>query len=95
LPQADRKAVARKPGLEILELKEDFIKFVLSDTDISMANSLRRSALHPRIPRQDDTQSALQAWKECATSVPALISVFTLAIAAASLFCLLFQSADC
>jgi len=42
LPQADRKAQPRKPGLEILELKDDFIKFVLSDTDISIANSLRR-----------------------------------------------------
>ncbi len=43
LPQADRKATARRPNLEIVELRDDFIKFVLSDTDISMANSLRRS----------------------------------------------------
>lgn len=32
----------RAPKLEILELRDDFIKFVLSDTDISVANALRR-----------------------------------------------------
>jgi hypothetical protein len=93
LPQADRKAVARKPGLEILELKEDFIKFVLSDTDISMANSLRRSVLHPLIPHQDDRQSALQASKECATSVRVLRSMFMLVVVAGALFC--FAVSEC
>jgi DNA-directed RNA polymerase II subunit RPB3 len=33
---------ARDPKLEITELKDDYIKFILSDTDTSMANSLRR-----------------------------------------------------
>lgn len=33
---------SRQPRVEILELKEDFIKFVLSETDASVANSLRR-----------------------------------------------------
>eukprot|EP00514_Thraustochytrium_sp_LLF1b_P009991 CAMPEP_0184550462 /NCGR_PEP_ID=MMETSP0199_2-20130426/20202_1 /TAXON_ID=1112570 /ORGANISM="Thraustochytrium sp., Strain LLF1b" /LENGTH=341 /DNA_ID=CAMNT_0026945339 /DNA_START=224 /DNA_END=1245 /DNA_ORIENTATION=+ len=33
---------ARDPKIEILELKDDFIKFVLSDTDTSVANALRR-----------------------------------------------------
>mmetsp|Transcript_19266 Transcript_19266/g.32168 ORF Transcript_19266/g.32168 Transcript_19266/m.32168 type:complete len:343 (+) Transcript_19266:80-1108(+) len=32
----------RDPKIEIVELKEDFIKFVLYDTDVSVANSLRR-----------------------------------------------------
>ncbi|EKU21079.1 DNA-directed RNA polymerase II subunit RPB3, partial [Nannochloropsis gaditana CCMP526] len=32
----------RAPKLEILELKDDFIKFILSDTDASVANALRR-----------------------------------------------------
>mmetsp|Transcript_21460 Transcript_21460/g.42150 ORF Transcript_21460/g.42150 Transcript_21460/m.42150 type:complete len:338 (-) Transcript_21460:483-1496(-) len=32
----------RDPKVEILELKEDFIKFILSDTDVSVANALRR-----------------------------------------------------
>ena len=42
LPSKHVKPQARKPGLEILEIKDDYVKFVLSDTDISMANSLRR-----------------------------------------------------
>ncbi|GBG31293.1 DNA-directed RNA polymerase II subunit rpb3 [Hondaea fermentalgiana] len=33
---------ARDPKIEVLELKEDYIKFVLSDTDASVANALRR-----------------------------------------------------
>jgi len=33
---------ARKPNIEILELKEDFIQFELSNTDLSVANALRR-----------------------------------------------------
>jgi len=32
----------RDPKIEILELKEDFIRFILNDTDVSVANSLRR-----------------------------------------------------
>ncbi len=32
----------RTPGIKILELKEDVIQFELYNTDISMANSLRR-----------------------------------------------------
>lgn len=32
----------RSPKLEILELRDDFIKFILSETDISVANALRR-----------------------------------------------------
>lgn len=32
----------RSPRLEIIELRDDFIKFVLSNTDVSMANALRR-----------------------------------------------------
>jgi len=36
------KPPARMPKVEILELKDDFIKFVLSKTDASIANSLRR-----------------------------------------------------
>ena len=36
---------ARFPGIEILELRDDFIKFVLSETDTSVANSLRRVML--------------------------------------------------
>jgi len=42
LPRADEKPRARKPQIEILEIRDDFVKFVLSNTDISMANSLRR-----------------------------------------------------
>lgn len=33
---------ARFPKLEILDLRDDFIKFVLSETDVSVANALRR-----------------------------------------------------
>lgn len=33
---------ARFPQIEVQELRDDFIKFVLSDTDTSMANALRR-----------------------------------------------------
>jgi len=33
---------ARVPKVEILELRDDFIKFILSDTDTSVANALRR-----------------------------------------------------
>jgi len=33
---------ARFPKIEILELRDDFIKFVLSETDTSVANALRR-----------------------------------------------------
>jgi hypothetical protein len=36
------KPPARMPKVEILELKDDYIKFVLSNTDASIANSLRR-----------------------------------------------------
>eukprot|EP01083_Nonionella_stella_P092252 258189_1 len=32
----------RKPNIEILEMKPDSIKFILSDTDTSIANALRR-----------------------------------------------------
>ena len=32
----------RSPKIEILELKEDFMKFVLTGTDPSVANTLRR-----------------------------------------------------
>lgn len=32
----------RTPNLEILELRDDFVKFRLSKTDVSMANALRR-----------------------------------------------------
>ncbi|KAG5176106.1 putative DNAdirected RNA polymerase II 36 kDa polypeptide A [Tribonema minus] len=32
----------RAPKIEVLELKADFVKFVLSDTDTSVANALRR-----------------------------------------------------
>jgi DNA-directed RNA polymerase II subunit RPB3 len=32
----------RSPRLEILELRDDFIKFILMDTDVSVANALRR-----------------------------------------------------
>lgn len=42
VPLAGQKAVPRKPHLEILEIRDDFVKFVLAATDISMANSLRR-----------------------------------------------------
>lgn len=42
LPSKHVRPQARKPGLEIVEIKDDFVKFILSDTDISMANSLRR-----------------------------------------------------
>lgn len=42
LPPAGRRAAQRKPTLEILEIRDDFIKFILSGTDISIANSLRR-----------------------------------------------------
>jgi DNA-directed RNA polymerase II subunit RPB3 len=41
----------RNPKLEILELKEDFIKFVLSDTDVSVANALRRVMIAEVTPR--------------------------------------------
>lgn len=33
---------SRQPQIEILELKEDSMTFVLSKTDISVANALRR-----------------------------------------------------
>jgi DNA-directed RNA polymerase II subunit RPB3 len=33
---------ARKPNIEILELRDDFMKFELSNTDVSVANALRR-----------------------------------------------------
>lgn len=33
---------SRQPAIEILELKEDSITFVLSKTDTSIANALRR-----------------------------------------------------
>ena len=36
------KPAPRTPIIEIIELKDDFIKFVLSGTDASVANSLRR-----------------------------------------------------
>ncbi len=42
LPNRDFVPKARTPGVEILELSHDFVKFVLYNTDISMANSLRR-----------------------------------------------------
>ncbi len=32
----------RNPRIEITELREDFIRFILSDTDASVANALRR-----------------------------------------------------
>ncbi|CAM9451556.1 unnamed protein product [Chrysoparadoxa australica] len=32
----------RAPQIEVLELRDDFVKFVLSDTDTSVANSIRR-----------------------------------------------------
>lgn len=35
----------RFPNVEILELRDDFIKFVLSETDTSVANALRRIIL--------------------------------------------------
>jgi hypothetical protein len=37
------KPPPRQPKVEIIELKDDSIKFVLSNTDASVANSLRRS----------------------------------------------------
>jgi len=38
----DDKPLPRMPKIEILELKDDFIKFVLSETHVSIANALRR-----------------------------------------------------
>jgi len=38
----DGRPESRMPGLEIIELKEDMIKFLLTDTDYSVANALRR-----------------------------------------------------
>lgn len=38
----DGRPESRVPGLEIIELKEDMIKFLLTDTDYSVANALRR-----------------------------------------------------
>ena len=32
----------RKPKVEVDELNDDYIKFTLTDTDLSMANALRR-----------------------------------------------------
>ena len=37
--------VPRDPQVEILELKEDSVKFVLSGVDVSVANSLRRAMI--------------------------------------------------
>jgi len=37
-----RKAEPRDPKIEILELKDDYIKFILSEVDSSIANALRR-----------------------------------------------------
>ena len=37
------KPPPRQPKVEIIELKDDSIQFVLSNTDVSVANSLRRS----------------------------------------------------
>lgn len=38
----NQKPPAREPVIELLELKEDYVKFVLKDTDMSVANALRR-----------------------------------------------------
>ena len=39
------KPAARQPKVEILELKDDSIRFVLWDTDASIANALRRAMI--------------------------------------------------
>ena len=35
----------RAPSVEILELKADYVKFILSETDTSVANALRRTLI--------------------------------------------------
>lgn len=45
LPKKDFVPKARTPGVEIMELRDDFVKFVLYNTDISIANSLRRTLI--------------------------------------------------
>ena len=37
--------IRRLPDLKIRELREDYCEFVLSNTDVSMANALRRVML--------------------------------------------------
>ena len=37
--------IARFPQIEVLELKEEVIKFKLSDTDVSVANAIRRTMI--------------------------------------------------
>eukprot|EP00953_Heterococcus_sp_UTEX-ZZ885_P033151 17268-Heterococcus_DN1.PRE.1 len=56
----------RAPKIEVLELKDDFVKFVLSDTDTSVANALRRVMI-AEVPTMaidlvtiSENQSALQ-----------------------------------
>jgi len=36
---------ARVPGVEIVDIKDDFMEFILSDTDASVANALRRTII--------------------------------------------------
>lgn len=36
---------ARMPSVEIIDLKDDFMEFMLSDTDASVANALRRTII--------------------------------------------------
>lgn len=42
LPKARTK---REPKIEILELKDEYVKFLLTGTDLSMANTLRRAMI--------------------------------------------------
>lgn len=42
------EGVFNKPEIEILELKEDSIKFLLTKTDTSVANALRRTMIGKR-----------------------------------------------
>eukprot|EP00455_Lapot_gusevi_P015923 TRINITY_DN18126_c0_g1_i1.p1 TRINITY_DN18126_c0_g1~~TRINITY_DN18126_c0_g1_i1.p1 ORF type:complete len:320 (-),score=26.90 TRINITY_DN18126_c0_g1_i1:19-978(-) len=42
LVEQKRGRKLREPQVEILELKDDYIRFVLSNTDVSVANALRR-----------------------------------------------------
>ena len=39
------EGVFNKPQVEIMELKEDSIKFLLTGTDASVANALRRTMI--------------------------------------------------
>jgi DNA-directed RNA polymerase II subunit RPB3 len=65
---------ARDPKVEITELKDDCIKFVLSDTDTSMANSLRRVMIGD-VPTlaielvEVSIQMSLQMFKHCSNGM--------------------------